>query len=298
MNEQFFEKDKNSGLATPQYRDKHGEQIEADKRQINYKKGALVLLTIALDNAQGMKEFQLAGDVLYLDRRSTGEIKFRPDTAWPAAFPLAANSAIKGFPYSSLLLEWEAQAGKIAYVWAGYGIEIIPPNQDITTIGSITDPVELTEDARYNDDISRDEQHAFAAAYTHSTGGGNFGHVMLWNPNGSGKIVYVDGIHINALNAGQTFSIRLHNALGTFALRSAGVNLDAYATAGAAGVYSVDIGSVTGSNSLLRGVLPQSLHSQRFKTPIRLDEQEGVLVVNETVASSLAVSFEWRERAA
>lgn len=98
-----------------------------------------------LSSAQSLKEFAFAGDVFYVDKTSTGTVGFRLDSSWQRSFPLGANGAMRGVPYKSILLEWEAQTGKTAIVWYGYGVEIVPPNQDITSIGSITNPVEVTD---------------------------------------------------------------------------------------------------------------------------------------------------------
>lgn len=119
------------------------ERAFGDKRNLAYGTGLIQPLVIALDTAQALKEFPLAGDVIYLDRRSTGEIRFALDMAWAARFPLASNGGMKGIPYKQLLLEWDAQPGKFAYLWTGYAVELIPPNQDISSIGSITQPVTI-----------------------------------------------------------------------------------------------------------------------------------------------------------
>jgi hypothetical protein len=119
------------------------DQVRGDKRGLDYLAGALQPIVLDLSSAQTLKEFALAGDVLYVDKLSTGTVKFRPDMSWQRGFPLGANSGVRDFPFKSLLLEWDAQPGETFVLWFGYGINIIPPNQDITTIGSITDPVRI-----------------------------------------------------------------------------------------------------------------------------------------------------------
>lgn len=132
-----------TGLTGMQYPDDAlRRRIESDKRDLIYNRGTLQARVFDLSVAQPVKEFDFAGDVLYIDKLSTGTVSFRFDMSWQRGFPMSANSAMRGFPYKSLFLEWEAQAGKTATVWFGYGVEIVPPNQDITTIGSITNPVD------------------------------------------------------------------------------------------------------------------------------------------------------------
>lgn len=118
-------------------------RIEGDKRDIQYNRGTLQPTELDLSSAQAPREFDFQGDVLYVDKLSTGTLKFRFDTSWQRGFPLGANSAVRGFPYKSVLLEWDSQPGKTVVIWHGYGLEIVPPNQDITAIGSITNPVKV-----------------------------------------------------------------------------------------------------------------------------------------------------------
>lgn len=123
-------------------------RIEGDKRGIQYNRGTLQPTVLDLSVAQAPREYDFQGDVLYVDKLSTGTIKFRFDTSWQRGFPLGANSAVRGFPYKSVLLEWDAQPGETAVIWHGYGIEIVPPNQDITsisTVGGISTPVDIID---------------------------------------------------------------------------------------------------------------------------------------------------------
>ena len=120
------------------------ERAQADKRNTQYPVGALTPFVLNLDNAQALTEYRFAGDSIYLDRRSTGQIRFRLDMAWPAAFPLGANDGLRNLPYKQLLLEWDAQPGLVAYLWTGYGVDLSLSVGAITTIGSITNPVTVS----------------------------------------------------------------------------------------------------------------------------------------------------------
>jgi hypothetical protein len=134
-----------NGLMTPKYPDADiNSRVAGDKRSLLYNRGTLQPFVCDLSSAQAMKEFPWKGDVLYVDKLSTGTVKFRFDTSWQRGFPLGANSAVRGFPFESLLLEWDAQPGKSLVIWYGYGLEIVPPNQDITSIGTVDAVTEIT----------------------------------------------------------------------------------------------------------------------------------------------------------
>ena len=133
-----------NGLITPPYPDaQRRARVAGDKRGLVYGAGTLQPFICDLESAQSLREYDFSGDVLYVDKLSTGTIKFRFDTSWQRSFPLGANAAVRGVPFKSVLLEWDVQAGKTAVIWYGYGVEIVPPNQDITSIGSITNPVDI-----------------------------------------------------------------------------------------------------------------------------------------------------------
>lgn len=120
------------------------DRFRADKRLLDYPTGALQPMVIDLTNAQTMKEFGLSGDMIYLDRRTTGLIKLRLDPAWPAGFALGPNDALKRIQYKQLLLEWDAQPGLVAYLWTGYGVDFALSLGAISTINSITQPITFT----------------------------------------------------------------------------------------------------------------------------------------------------------
>jgi len=119
---------------------------QGDKRGIVYQHGMLDCIRIDLSNANALQELTFKGDVVYVDKDSTGSIGVKFDMAWPRFFPLGANGAIRGIPYEQLLLNWTAQPGLFVNLWFGYGVDIVAPNQDITSIGSIINPVTITGD--------------------------------------------------------------------------------------------------------------------------------------------------------
>jgi hypothetical protein len=123
------------------------DEIQGNKRGIQYPKGSLWPLVLDLSSAQAVKEFaSCKGNVIYVDSESTGSIRIGFDTAWQKLFPMGPNSGFRGIPFEQLLIEWDAQPGRVATLWYGYGADYIPSNQDITTIGNITNPVQTTRE--------------------------------------------------------------------------------------------------------------------------------------------------------
>lgn len=117
----------------------------ASKVDMIWPRGQMLMQPFALDAAETGRPFKIEGDFLYIDKTSTGSIyvQFGPGGQ---KFPMGPNMFFKGIAYRDLLISWDAQAGKTAQLWYGWGGEIIPPNQDITAIGSITNPVAIEED--------------------------------------------------------------------------------------------------------------------------------------------------------
>jgi hypothetical protein len=128
-----------SGVPYPDY--DYYARTFGDKRGIRYGFGALIPFTFALDVANPGNLIPIAGDIVYFDRNTTGTINVRFDTAWPAGLPMASNGAIRGIPFKEVILDWTAQAGRIATVWIGYGADIVSPTRDLNAINSITQPV-------------------------------------------------------------------------------------------------------------------------------------------------------------
>lgn len=113
-----------------------------DKRSVIWPDANILQQSIALDSAFNPREIEIQGDFVYADSDSTGVlyIKFN-GTAFPW-IPMRPNFSLSGFPIRRAWIKnTSAQAGKTINLYWGYGARIIPPNQDITSIGSITNDV-------------------------------------------------------------------------------------------------------------------------------------------------------------
>jgi hypothetical protein len=100
-------------------------------------KKPLYFLEIDLGVAGTLKNLKVPGNMIYIDQYTTGIADLSFSDPLGPAFPIGVNSAVRNFLYSELYLSWSAQAGKVLRIWYGWDADIIPPNQDISNIGSI-----------------------------------------------------------------------------------------------------------------------------------------------------------------
>lgn len=197
------------GIIRPYPNDEAEARARGDKRALLYGGAQLQPFVCDLANARSLSELQIAGDVLYVDKLSTGTIGVRLDTQWQRSFPFGANSAMRGVPYRSILLEWEAQPGKTCVLWSGYGVEMIPPNQDITSIGSITDPVTVEVDP---DSLAENGWSSYVSSTVLGTGGTE--QVFAAGANAAGGIILSAQIW-TARDATSLISLLLKNGAPT-----------------------------------------------------------------------------------
>lgn len=260
--------------------------------------GNMQMEVIALDNAREAQEFRFFGDFLFADSDSTGTVYVQINGPTMPKFPFKASTGIKGFPYRTLSISNIAQAGKVVHLWYGYGAQIIPPNQDIASISSIVNPVNLDpEDARYflfGDDETADGE-AFHANSSAGAVAAQVAFVQLFNPAASGKILYIDAFDVGDGTAADRIEMRQHNA-AIGALINTGVNKN---DGGAAGVAQFRAGaSAAPGGTVIRNFIVAVNTELRvsLKAPIRLTEGRGISLISFTVNHAIIGGFEWREK--
>lgn len=117
----------------------------ADKRGILFPVGNIQAQAVDLTQARIKERIEIQGDFVFADSDSTGTGYLRFNNPSMPAMPFRTNTGVYGFPIKEVFLTNAAQVGKVLNLWYGYGARVIPPNQDITTIGSITQPIQTTE---------------------------------------------------------------------------------------------------------------------------------------------------------
>ena len=102
--------------------------------------------TLALDVAQSSDaplRLPIAGTALYLTSDSTGKIYLRFNDKDAARIPAQGDFAISNMLYRAVSVDWAAQAGKVAQIVYGTGLQVAPSN-DISSIGMIINPVQVS----------------------------------------------------------------------------------------------------------------------------------------------------------
>src|SRR3970040_2333384 len=92
-----------------------------DKRNIPPNFGNMQRTVISLTNAREAEEFRVHGDFLFGDSDSTGVAYVQINGPTMPKFPFRASTGIRGFPYRTLSISNDAQAGKVLHLWHGYG---------------------------------------------------------------------------------------------------------------------------------------------------------------------------------
>lgn len=284
-------------LVPPQFA-KFMAEFFGDKRNVLWPVANISKLPLPLDVAQPFAEKEIEGDFIYADSDSTGTIYVRFNNPAMPEIPVRTNFGIYGFPIRRIFVRWDAQAGKTVNLLYGYGAQIIPPNQDITTIGSITNPVNLDpEDARYflfGDDESADGE-AFIGGSPVAPVAAQVGFVQLFNPAGSGRILYVDAAQQWDGTAADRMELRRHNA----AIGAVVATLTNKNAGGAAPLAEVRFGTTAAIAGTLVGVyaaLANTMNERKFKAPLRIPEGFGYHFNSFTVNHSIGITYEWREK--
>ncbi|HYS76894.1 MAG TPA: hypothetical protein VEM38_12445 [Burkholderiales bacterium] len=83
-------------------------------------RSALRRQQIKLDNALNAQPFRLRGDVIFLDRNSTGVIQVQLNNTSEDLFPMAAGDGIEALPFEDFFVTSAAQAGLVVNLWYGY----------------------------------------------------------------------------------------------------------------------------------------------------------------------------------
>jgi len=94
----------------------------------------VISLASALDNF----ELNVAGNVIYCDKLSTGAASIRFSSTSNDPLPVGANFGLEQMDFKRLYITCVAQAGKSLNLWFGSDVHIIPPNQDINNIGTVS----------------------------------------------------------------------------------------------------------------------------------------------------------------
>jgi len=96
------------------------DPITRDKRADVIPRSALRRQQIKLDNALVAQPFRIRGDVIFLDRNSTGIIQVQLNNTSEDLLPMGSGDSIAGLPFEDFFVTSAAQPGLIANMWYGY----------------------------------------------------------------------------------------------------------------------------------------------------------------------------------
>ena len=94
----------------------------------------VISLASALDNF----ELNVAGNVIYCDKLSTGAASIRFSSTSNDPLPVGANFGLEQLDFKRLYITCAAQPGLVLNLWFGSDVHIVPPNQDIASIGTVS----------------------------------------------------------------------------------------------------------------------------------------------------------------
>lgn len=156
---------------------------------------------------------------------------------------------------------------------------------------------DLGVQSNFNDSVSEQGQ-AFSQRSTAGPTVGQQAIVQLFNPVGSGRALYVDGVDALNLTATDRLEMRQHNvALGAGVVAPAGgFNQNIGGAAGAAQLRIVTSGAGPGSVIQEGCALVNVLFQWKLDSPIRIPEGWGLHVTAFTANTLIVVTFRWREK--
>ncbi len=275
------------------YRDQV-DPITRDKRADVIPRSALRRVQIKLDNALAAQSFRLRGDVIFLDRNSTGVIQVQLNNTSEDPFPMAAGDGIEGLPFEDFFVTSAAQPGLVMNVWYGYSVRFrtfLVANDIIDRaarqLGVLTQTIAGTPQGL---DKVTDANNAFFGRGGSQTGVGQFGALQIFNPVASGKTVYVDATLVESV-AGDSILAYLSNVALTTLL--GGTPTASRKGGGAAPSFemrSQALGGVPGgsfghwgpNNSLNQAQVPALNPFQQWAPPIELPPGWGLNLIDQT----------------
>jgi len=274
------------------------EQITADKRGQVIPRSSLRRLVIALDNALNAQQFRCRGDFIFFDSNTTGTATIQLNNTSEDPWPALALAGVQGIPIEDVFITSAAQPGKVLNLWYGYRARFLNPVQAIATIGSITNPIDLSVNARWSDDIVRAGQ-AFIADAAVAPSAGNLNQSQLFNPAASPIVIYVDKVRFVDFTAADSFLLVQQNTqLAGGGAVTNGLNKNVGGAASQGQIKSQNVAAFTGTVMDERRANTAGTEVQwELKPAVRLPAGQGLHVASQVVNVNTFASFEWRELA-
>lgn len=198
-------------------------------------------------------------------------------------------------PFTKLLVENPAQPGKRLRIIYGVDVDFQPGiNAQVSIVAPVALDSPTLREIRHGDDIARDGEAFRVRAALGAGGAGTFNHVQLYNPSAA-VFVYLDRIVICS-DTTQRVTLREYDtALTTDG--GTGFNNDRNGAASAAHLRTLNSGGGVGTVTSDYRLLANTPVPVEYNPPVRLGQNEGHHVFQETVNVGIEVNYFWRERA-
>jgi hypothetical protein len=252
----------------------------------------LTTFDIALDSAIVDRVINSPGTLFYLDKTSTGictvEGSVDQGTTGNALLASPGFSLFNEGGFSGFRISAPAQAGKVLRIVIGTGVSVKPG--DAVQSGSVaTATVDGAKARTLN-------AQAFRAAIVVGIVAGQYPHVQLMNPTGSGKNIFISSVSFYSTLAGPIASGFYSTPLTT--LWGGGLTKLNGGTSGVAQRrVKNDVTLLVASNNVtdLTALAANTTYQFKLAEPLCITPGNGFVVLSQTIASDLVASFEWFE---
>jgi hypothetical protein len=203
-------------------------------------------------------------------------------------------------PFTFIVIENAAQAGKVARIHYGTGISFKPSLAGTLTISGNVAILLTAAGAPQGTDKESSDGRVFSMFQSDGAAAGINQAVQLFNPNGSGKRIYIDETFVYTNAASQV----QYKPSGATALNGNGINAPQnFIQSGAASIAQVRFGNGVappGTTPFDQDATPDNLTNLKYvrrlwPRPFILDPNQGFHIHNTTQNQGMSAGFRWRE---
>ena len=263
------------------------DPITSDKRDRIIEMTALRRVVLKLDVAEPGRVLRLKGDFLWASPDSSGAVNIQLNNTSEDPIPFFATAQLAGIPIKDVVVSWVAQPNQLLYLWYGYQGRFQPSSQ--------VQIAQTSAQQAFGLDFRSALGKTFWGAASVAAVAAQNGYVQIFNPAGSGIVVYVDAYYAQENTAAERLSWLQDTVQfgGGFSVQSKLLGGASFAK-----LSGVSLAAAPGSSSGLIpvGFLPATGYLRVPITPsIPLNPGTGVELQGGVQNNPLTAGFEWRE---
>jgi len=204
-------------------------------------------------------------------------------------------------PFTFVVIENVAQAGKVLRIHYGTDIQFLPSLAGTLTISGNVTITQTTSAAPQGTDKESSDGRVFSMFQSDGAAAAINSAVQLFNPNASGKRIYLDETFVYT-NAASQVNYRFS---GANQLNGLGVNAPVNFQNGNAGSIVAGLRFANGVAPVVNTAFDQDATPdiainlkyvrRLWPRPLILDPNVGFVIFNTTVNQGMSVGFRWRE---